>query len=191
MPTQQVTTVKGHSGRSVVIYRDGKGRTRSTVLNAVHPRPASPVLSAPAGSTSGGTLAAGTYSYRVSATVGGIEGLACTAQTGTVASGTTGSVALTWAAVTSATAYQVYGRTAGSELLIVSQAGTTYTDTGSVTPSGALPTLAKATVDLRPQTSGIKPGATSVPQAVAMRGSGVRFFKRFGTPAGYTPAARS
>jgi hypothetical protein len=53
---------------------------------------------------------------------------------------TTGSVVLTWAAVTGATGYKVYGRTAGAELLIATLGAVlTYTDTGSVTPSGALP----------------------------------------------------
>ncbi len=190
MPTRQVTKIKGSSGRYNVVYRDAKGRTKAGIVRAASPRPQPPVLAAPTGATTGGTLAAGTYYYRVSATVGGIEGLACAEQSGTVASGSTGSVALSVTAVSGATAYKFYGRTTGAEQLLVSQAGTTYTDTGSATPSGALPTLANATVTFDPNTTGYAPVA-SVAQAVAMRGAGTRFFRRFGTPAGYTPDARS
>lgn len=53
---------------------------------------------------------------------------------------TTGSVVLNWPAVTGATGYKVYGRTVGAELLMASLGAVlTYTDTGSATPSGALP----------------------------------------------------
>lgn len=52
----------------------------------------------------------------------------------------TNTVAVNWGSVTGATGYRVYGRTGGSELLIASVgAVTTYTDTGSITPAGALP----------------------------------------------------
>lgn len=54
---------------------------------------------------------------------------------------TTNTVTVNWGAVTGATGYKVYGRVGGSELLIATVgAVTTYTDTGSVTPAGALPT---------------------------------------------------
>lgn len=53
----------------------------------------------------------------------------------------TNTVTVNWGAVTGATGYKVYGRVGGSELLIATVgAVTTYTDTGSVTPAGALPT---------------------------------------------------
>ena len=98
----------------------------------------------------GGTLAAGTYAYRVSAwnqigtillgAIGG-ETLPCPEVTASVASGTSGSVALSWTAVPNALGYKVYGRTTGAEQLIATITGgstTTFTDTGAVTPSGAL-----------------------------------------------------
>lgn len=54
---------------------------------------------------------------------------------------TTNTITVNWGAVTGATGYKVYGRVGGSELLIATVgAVTTYTDTGSVTPAGALPT---------------------------------------------------
>lgn len=58
---------------------------------------------------------------------------------------TTGSVALSWPAVAGATGYKVYGRSFGAEQLITSTASTSYTDTGSVTPSGAIPPAGFAT----------------------------------------------
>jgi hypothetical protein len=192
VPLEQVTKTKGSSGRYVVVYRDAKGRSKMGIVRAVSPRPASPVLSAPAGAITGGTLNAGTYWYRVSAVVGGIEGLACAEQSGTVASGTTGSVVLTWAAVTNATSYKVYGRTQGGELLLntVTAPTVTYTDTNADTPSGALPTPAKATVTFDANTTGYAPIA-NVAQGVALRGSGTRYFRRLGNPAGYTRRATS
>lgn len=189
MPTHQVVRVK-RQGRMNVIYRNARGGTRACIVRAVAPRPNPPVLSAPAGSTAGGTLAAGTYWYRVSAVVGGVEGLACLEQSGTVASGSTGSVALSWTAVASATAYKIYGRTQGAEQLLTSQAGTTYTDTNAATPSGALPTLANATVTADPGYSQVA-AFTNVGQAVAMRGSTVRYFFRYSAPAGYAPSQRA
>lgn len=60
---------------------------------------------------------------------------------------TTGSIAIAWTAVTGATGYNVYGRTPGAELKMTPSpiTATTFTDTGSVTPSGALPSGGFAT----------------------------------------------
>lgn len=96
-------------------------------------------------STTGGVLPAGTtYNYRVSAlvqtspgvwgeTVPGAEGTAATT------TGSTSSITVTWAAVTGATAYRVYGRNTGAELLLAQVNSTTFIDTGVLTPSGAIP----------------------------------------------------
>jgi len=87
-----------------------------------------------------GTLAAGTYYYRVSATLGGGESLASTETDITVTGGSNG-VVVNWTKVDDATGYKVYGRASGLEQLIASVADvSTYTDTGSITPSGSLPT---------------------------------------------------
>jgi hypothetical protein len=93
----------------------------------------------------GGTLAKNTtYWYRVSATDTLGETLAfaqVSKLTGNVT--TTNTITVVWNKVTGATGYKVYGRTNGAELLIATiSSGSTlsYTDTGSVTPSGALPT---------------------------------------------------
>ncbi len=92
----------------------------------------------------GGSLVAGTYTHRISAVNANGETLAdCVIET-IIASGVAGRCALDWAAgaVAGATAYKIYGRTAGSELYIDTVIGEefTYIDDGSITPAGALPT---------------------------------------------------
>jgi hypothetical protein len=93
-------------------------------------------------STTGGTLAAGTYYYRISAVENtGLETAAST-EVSQVTTGTTSTVTITWGNVFGASSYKIYGRTTGAEQLIATVTGVnlTYTDDGSVTPSGALPT---------------------------------------------------
>lgn len=90
--------------------------------------------------TYGGVLAAGTYSYRVAAFNAFGQTLASTGVT-QVTTGTTSAVLVSWTAVTGASGYRIYGRTSGSELLIYSVAAprTSFLDTGSRGPNGALP----------------------------------------------------
>lgn len=115
---------------------NGEGRTIPTPVNAAFGT-----------ATTGGALAPGTYSYRVSAINANGETLASTATTQVVPAGTsTNTVTVNWSAptvpagVSAITGYQVYGRSAGTELLIATVGlVTTYVDTGSVTPAGALP----------------------------------------------------
>ena len=92
--------------------------------------------------TSGGTLAADTYSYRVTAIKDSYgETLPCTAVT-QITTGATSTVTLTWTAISGASGYRVYGRTSGSELLLkeLSADVLTWTDTAALTPAGTLPT---------------------------------------------------
>jgi len=88
-----------------------------------------------------GTLGAATYYYRVSAITASGETLACAEVSLAIAA--THGVDLTWDAVSGATGYRVYGRSTGAELLIaeVTAPLVTYTDAGSISPSGALPTV--------------------------------------------------
>jgi hypothetical protein len=102
--------------------------------------PGAPTLSF---ATTGGTLAAATaVNYRIVArnssgvTLPGPEGTA-TAPGGTTA---TNTATVSWAAVTNAASYDVYGRTTGGELFIANVTTTSFTDTGSIVPAGALPT---------------------------------------------------
>lgn len=104
------------------------------------------VIPSPAGlalvsATTGGTIAASTtVAYRVSAVYNSVETLPCAEVAVTTGSGTsTNSVTISWTPVLGATSYKVYGRTTGAELLIATVTASTYIDTGSVTPSGAMP----------------------------------------------------
>ena len=122
--------------------------TRSDAVQAAGAVP-TPTISSVTTSSTGGTLGAGTYSYRVVATTinGANRTLPSVAESVVVASGTTNSNTINWGAVAGATGYRIYGRTAGSELFIA-QVGavTSYVDTGSITPAGALPTIDTTTV---------------------------------------------
>lgn len=108
---------------------------------------ATPVNSAFSTATTGGSLAAGTYSYRVAATNSFGATLASTETSQVVPAGTsTNTVTVNWGAVTGATGYKVYGRTSGIEQLITSVgAVTTYTDTGSIAPVGLPPVVNSTT----------------------------------------------
>jgi hypothetical protein len=103
---------------------------------AVLPTPTSVSLSA---ATTGGTLAAGTYYYRVSAIDAYGETLA-SAEISVTTTGTTSTVTVNWSAVAGATGYKIYGRATGAELFLAKVgAVTSWTDAGSITPAGALP----------------------------------------------------
>ncbi len=105
---------------------------------------ATPVNATFATATTGGTLVAGTYYYRVVATNAQGQTLPSTETSKVVPAGTaTNTVTVNWARVVGATGYKVYGRSTGAELLmatITDGATLTFVDDGSVTPSGALPT---------------------------------------------------
>ncbi|HEY5026587.1 MAG TPA: hypothetical protein VII76_16545 [Acidimicrobiales bacterium] len=96
-------------------------------------------LPAPAGpaatpSSSGGTLtaAASPYGYVVTAlTATGGQGTGTASFTGTIASGSGGSNALAWSAVTDAVGYAVYR----NGILIATVTGTSFTDTGAGSPT--------------------------------------------------------
>jgi hypothetical protein len=91
--------------------------------------------------TTGGSLAAGTYWYRISATNAFGETLASAEVSVVIPTGTaTNQSIVGWLGVTGATGYNVYGRTVNAELKIATLGNvTTYTDSGSISPSGVLP----------------------------------------------------
>ncbi len=96
------------------------------------------------GATTGGSLAAGTYWYRVSAVNAQGETIA-SAEVSRVTGGATATnlCNANWTAIPHAVSYNVYGRTSGAQLLLANVAAplVTFQDTGALTPSGALPTL--------------------------------------------------
>ena len=133
----------GKLGQSV-IYRDAAGQSHAAVV--IGQQYNAPAIPASSTNTTGGTLAAATYSYRVSAVIAGVETAASAAKT-QVTTGATSTVTIDWTTIaasapySSASAFKIYGRTGGSELLMgtVNMPTKTFTDTGAVTPSGALP----------------------------------------------------
>jgi hypothetical protein len=91
--------------------------------------------------TTGGFFAPGTYYIRISATNAVGETLA-SVETSIVVPAGTNTNTITWKvlAVPLATGYNYYrSSTAGTELLLGSSVGLTFTDDGSHTPAGALP----------------------------------------------------
>jgi hypothetical protein len=92
-------------------------------------------------SITGGSLAAATYGYVVTAANQYGETVASAEVTSAVASGTSGSVALSIATVTGAKYYRWYGRTAGQEQFLAQTTTTGFTDTGALTPFGAIPVV--------------------------------------------------
>ena len=101
--------------------------------------PSAPTLTE---SSLGGSMVSGTYQYRVTATNSLGETLP-SPEAGSAAvipsDVTTGSVLVVWPPVAGASGYNVYGRTASGELFLAHVPTATYTDTGTVTPDGALP----------------------------------------------------
>lgn len=157
----------------VVSYRDASGNTTDVVVDGVQEAAPAAADITIATNTTGGTLAAATYSYRVSAVIDGIETQASTAKT-QVTTGTTSTVTLDWTVAAGkqpwirATSFKVYGRTSGTELLMgtVSMPTMTFTDNGSVTPAGALPAATTA-VSFRNRAT--KTTHTNVAAATAMK----------------------
>jgi hypothetical protein len=101
-----------------------------------------PTLSSPTGSTTGGTLAANTYYYVVTAVTPGGETVASGEQSVTT-TGSTSSVSLSWSSVTGASGYKVYRGTASNAenvyYTVSGGATTTYDDTGATPTSGSPP----------------------------------------------------
>lgn len=92
--------------------------------------------------TTGGTLPASTaYEYVITCvTASGLETNTSSSVSVTTGSGTaTNENTITWNAVPNAASYNVYGRTSSSLLKIANTTSTSYTDTGSITPSGSPP----------------------------------------------------
>jgi hypothetical protein len=161
-----------------VSYRNAAGETMDVVIIGIQgAAPAAGDFTA-VGGTVGGSLAAGNYSYKVTAVVNGVETPASVAEVGNVASGSTGIVTIDFtvglASFPTATAWKVYGRTAlGEELIATINAPTaTYVDTGAVTPDGEPP---EATGAIRFKNFGTKTVQTQIPMATASKQTGVYY----------------
>lgn len=164
----------------VVSYRDALGSTTDVVVTGLQPALPAQANFTVTPSASGGTLADGTYSYKVAVVVDGVTSPAnATAKTGVVAaSGGAGRNVIDFtaglAAYPTATAWKVYGRTGGTELLIatITAPTATYNDTGAVTPAGALPTDTNA---VRFRNRGTKATQVDIPMATTTKQAGAYF----------------
>lgn len=107
---------------------------------------AAPGTLTPSTSTVGGTLAAATYYYKLTALNVAGETTA-SAEANQVTTGATSTVTLTWSAVSGATGYKLYRATStGAEVYLTTLgAVTTFTDTGAITPGTAAPPTSNTT----------------------------------------------
>ncbi|ONH55456.1 hypothetical protein CcI49_28445 [Frankia sp. CcI49] len=99
-------------------------------------------IATPSSSTaaSGGTLAAATYGYKITALSQWGEGLPSAEKTQTT-TGTTSTVTVSWTAVAGAERYRVYGRVAGGPWgHLATVTGLSWADTGSASAGAAPPT---------------------------------------------------
>jgi hypothetical protein len=171
-----------------VQVRNAKGKTSNVLITGTQTNTgAAPAAPAVANSGAGGTLTAATYSYRISAIRFGAESLASTAGTTVVGGGATNKCTITLPGV-AGVQYAVYGRVGGSELFIgISAVGaTSFDDTGSVTPAGALPATDSRVSGRDIHHSHVNlgtPGSAVSPllPATAMHGAGSvnKYFRRF------------
>lgn len=134
------------NGRSRFTGRIGTGRTILGEVDYNERLPAPAQSSNLVAATTGGTLPTGIYSMRVTALSVAGETTASPAWGGTgggtSVTGPTGTLTMSWGAVTGATGYNVYFGYPGNERFVarVPAGTTTYTVTGSETPGAAVPT---------------------------------------------------
>lgn len=131
---------KGNSGQQSVLYRHIDGQIYDAYITgfqaAALATPGAPTV------TPIGTTGAQAYSYRIVARNSSgvtLAGTAGTTATGNATLSATNYNQVTWTAVPGAESYDVYGRTAGTELFIANTTATTYNDQTNAAPSGALP----------------------------------------------------
>jgi hypothetical protein len=124
-------------GAGLVVAEVANGKQGVVTLAA---QLAAPVQSAPATATAGGTLAAATYYYVVTALNANGQTLKSNEQS-IITTGTTSTNTVNWGAVTGATAYRIYRGTATGVYggYIEVGAVTTFADTGAALTAGSPP----------------------------------------------------
>ena len=112
--------------------------------------------------STGGTLAAGTYSYAVTAVLAGGEEVPGTAASATLASEPPNQISLSWSPYPGAASYNVYGwDDDGLRLLKNVTSGTSYVDTGPTKLTDNPLALPSATINVA-GTSNFNPGANTI-----------------------------
>jgi hypothetical protein len=110
---------------------------------------AAPGLTSATGAITGGALVANTYYYKITGTTGSGETTGSVEQSGTVASGTAGTMTLVWPTVpTGTTGIKVYRGTAtnAENVLVATLSSVTspYVDLGGTTTAATVPTVSTA-----------------------------------------------
>lgn len=99
-------------------------------------------------SGSGGTLAAGTYYYRVTMLNAAGESLG-SAEVSAVTTGSTSSVSIAWTNDSRATSYRIYrGTASGAQTTYYTDAGTPFVDTNAAGTAGTVPTVSTARITI-------------------------------------------
>jgi prepilin-type N-terminal cleavage/methylation domain-containing protein len=111
--------------------------------------------------TAGGTLAAGTYSYIVTAVLAGGEEVPGTVASRTLASDPPNQISLSWSAYPGATSYNVYGWDGDGLRLLRSVTGTSYVDTGPTKLTDNPLALPSATINVA-GTANFNSGANTI-----------------------------
>jgi hypothetical protein len=132
--------------------------------------------------TSGGSLGAGTYYYRVAGyndTTGEWTD-ASTHTSITISSGVTNRIQVNWLPISGVTHYRVYGRTNGSEKLLaqVTSNFTSMIDDGSITPSVSPPAARRHSVILSSTDQATNTGAAGVARFHCFMFCEMTFFAR-------------
>jgi hypothetical protein len=123
---------------------------------------APPVLVLGTTSTTGGTFAAGTYYWKITASSSSGQTLPSNEVTATT-TGATSSQPLSWSVVNGAGSYNIYrGTTPGGENVLVASSvtGTSYTDTGSAGSTGTLPSASNFAFAITVYLSLVQAGGT-------------------------------
>jgi RHS repeat-associated protein len=131
----RLTGITDTSGRTTSLTYNGSSQLTSITAPCAG---APPNFSGTASST-GGSLATGTYYYEVTAVSSGRES-PVSSQINKAVTGPTGSVALTWTALPGATSYKIYrGTTSNGENTYYTSTTNSFTDTGAAGTSGTPP----------------------------------------------------
>ncbi|MDE2098584.1 MAG: hypothetical protein KGL39_15120 [Patescibacteria group bacterium] len=137
MVTRAVTLATNLDLRGSTVLPATAGKQAWYLVNAGLPAVGT-VTATPA--TTGGTLAAGTYYYKVTAIDSNGKQTAASAEVSAATTGTTGEVVLSWPAVGGAASYCIYkGTAAGAENGYFTSTTASYTDTGTATTAGTPP----------------------------------------------------
>lgn len=136
--------VHGFAGDATKLYTNVSGSTNWVNITRVLPPP---LQAASATATTGGTLAAATYFYVVTALNAQGQTIKSN-EISQITTGTTSTVTVNWGAVAGATGYRVYrGTAAGAENVFYAVGVVvSYLDTGSASTGGTPPVANTATV---------------------------------------------